>query len=49
LERDLFDEDFNEKFNGAYQIDEFFYGYADDDIITNMTDDEFEKYANENF
>ena len=49
LERDLFDEDFNEKFNGAYQIDETFYGYADDDIITNMTDDEFEKYANENF
>lgn len=49
LERDLFDEDFNEKFNGAYQIDEIFYGYTDDDIITNMTADEFEKYANENF
>lgn len=49
LERDLFDEDFNEKFDGAYQIDELFYGYADDDIIINMTEDEFEKYTNENF
>lgn len=49
LERDLFDEDFNEKFDGAYKLDELFYGYADDDIITNMSTDEFEKYANENF
>lgn len=49
LERDLFDEDFNEKFDGAYKLDELFYGYADDDIITNMTEDEFKKYANENF
>ena len=49
LSNDLFDEDGNPKQDNSLSVDESFYGYVPEDVMRDLSDEDFEKYINENF
>ena len=49
LSNDLFDEDGNPKQDNSLSVDESFYGYVPENVMRDLSDEDFEKYVNENF
>lgn len=47
LDQVLFDEDGHYKSDYAQKVDEKFYGFVNDEVILNMSDNDFEWYVNE--